>query len=331
MASNIIRAADLFCGAGGTSTGLLMAVKKMGFEADLLAINHWDIAIATHTRNHEKVRHLCQNLDKVDPAELIPGGRLDVLVASPECKHHSNARGGKPRSDQRRADAWLLSRWIEKLYVDNLLIENVREFVDWGPLGADGLPLERGKGEYFRLFVQLLEVTYRVEWKIINCADYGDPTTRERFFLMARRPRHKQIVWPEPTHASPIVLKQRLAQVEHLGLVQPYLVKFYGTGKAQSIKQPLGTVTANDRFGLVIPQLGAILDIRFRMLQPHELAAAMSFPKGYEFAGTREDKVAQIGNAVPVKTAQALVKALLSDRTKAKTPKPKKARAKLAA
>lgn len=103
------------------------------------------------------------------------------------------------------------------------------------------------------------------------------------------------------------------ANFEHLGLVEPYLVKFNGTGKANSVDEPLDTITGKDRFGLVIPQLGAILDIRFRMLQPHELAAAMSFPKSYSFAGTREDKVAQIGNAVPCRTAKALCKALLSD------------------
>jgi hypothetical protein len=115
--SKLIRGADLFCGAGGTSTGLLRAARTLGFNTELLAINHWDIAIATHQLNHERVKHLCQNLDKVDPLELIPGGRLDILVASPECTHHSNARGGKPRSDQKRADAWLLMRWLEKLYV----------------------------------------------------------------------------------------------------------------------------------------------------------------------------------------------------------------------
>jgi DNA (cytosine-5)-methyltransferase 1 len=212
MNRRLIRGGDLFCGAGGTSTGLIKAVKQLGYDYDLLAINHWDIAIATHQLNHEKVKHLCQNLDKVDPLELVPGGRLDILVASPECTHHSNARGGKPRSDQKRADAWLLMRWIEKLYIKNLLIENVKEFMNWGPLGANGQPLKRKRGEYFRLLINALEVNYNVEYDVLNCANYGDPTTRERFFLMARRKGHAMFSWPTQSHASPADLLKRKQQ-----------------------------------------------------------------------------------------------------------------------
>ncbi|HEX8287857.1 MAG TPA: DNA cytosine methyltransferase [Pyrinomonadaceae bacterium] len=94
-------------------------------------------------------------------------------------------------------------------------------------------------------------------------------------------------------------------------LVEPYLVRFKNNQDGQSIDDPLKTITTKDSYGLCIPQLGAILDIRFRMLQPHELAAAMSFPKTYYFAGNREQKVKQIGNAVPVKTAEALCRAVL--------------------
>jgi DNA (cytosine-5)-methyltransferase 1 len=137
----------------------------------------------------------------MNPTDVVPGGRLQLLVASPECTHHSRARGGKPVSDQKRADAWLLMRWIEKLYVENILIENVKEFVEWGPLTAKNRPDKRYKGEYFRQFVAALRINYNVEYRVLNCADYGDPTTRERFFLIARR-GHKKIVWPERTHAS---------------------------------------------------------------------------------------------------------------------------------
>jgi DNA (cytosine-5)-methyltransferase 1 len=96
------------------------------------------------------------------------------------------------------------------------------------------------------------------------------------------------------------------------GLVEPFLIKYYRTGTPQSIEAPMDTITARDRFGLVMPQHnGMALDIHFRMLQPHELAAAMSFPDGYKFAGNREARVKQIGNAVPVRTAAALCKAIL--------------------
>lgn len=206
-----ITAVDLFCGAGGTSSGLIQAVNSLGYDIKLTAINHWDVAIATHTKNHEDVEHHCQSIDTIDPSKIVPGGRLQLLVASPECTHHSRARGGKPVSDQKRADAWLLMRWIEKLYVENILIENVKEFQEWGPLTAKNRPDKRHKGAYFRQFVEALKINYNVEYRVLNCADYGDPTTRERFFLIARR-GHKKIVWPERSHASRKELAKRALQ-----------------------------------------------------------------------------------------------------------------------
>lgn len=199
--TKVVHAVDLFCGAGGTSSGLINAVNDLGYEIKLTAINHWDVAIATHSKNHEEVEHHCQSIDTIEPTKIVPGGRLQLLVASPECTHHSNARGGKPRSDQKRADAWLLMRWINNLYVENILIENVKEFESWGPLTAKGLPDKRYKGQYFQQFLAALRVNYNVEHRVLNCADYGDPTTRERLFILARR-GHKKIVWPSRTHAS---------------------------------------------------------------------------------------------------------------------------------
>jgi DNA (cytosine-5)-methyltransferase 1 len=96
-----------------------------------------------------------------------------------------------------------------------------------------------------------------------------------------------------------------------LGIAQPYLVKYNGTGGAMSVDEPLDTISTKDRYGLAIPELGAVLDIRFRMLQPHELSAAMGFPKTYVFTGTREARVKQIGNAVAVNQAKALCQAVL--------------------
>jgi len=206
-----VTAVDLFCGAGGTSSGLINAVNDLGYEIKLTAINHWDVAIATHTKNHETVDHHCQSIDTIDPIKIVPGGRLQLLVASPECTHHSNARGGKPRSDQKRADAWLLMRWINNLYIENILIENVKEFQTWGPLTAKGMPDKRYKGQYFDAFIAQLRINYTVEYRVLNCADYGDPTTRERLFILARR-GHKKIVWPSQTHASRKELAKRAIQ-----------------------------------------------------------------------------------------------------------------------
>lgn len=600
-----IKAADLFCGAGGTSTGLSKAAFELGLELDLLAINHWSVAIDTHSINHPYAEHLCESLDTVDPRKIIPGGRLKILIASPECTHHSNARGGKPMSDQSRASAWHVVRWAEAIYIENILIENVREFRDWGPIGANGRPLKRRKGETYRAFIAALKsLGYTVEDRILNAANYGDPTTRERLFILARR-GNKKIVWPEPTHSakgettlfgkvprwrpardiidwqlkgesifarkkplSPNTMKRIMAGLKKFGgkafvigqqsaaaprdveqpiptvagagaisfvepflmnmehstdasghdrrvhsvekpigtvtaqarhaliepyivmmngtaedqmkhsnrsvneplptvvganhlylaepylveyhggegserrtrsveepiptldtsnrfglvepflvgvggpqgaskprsvdepmntvlaenhtalveprlvaeitcncghtftgelseacpacgrrtdgtvtykpvepfiiptnhgddqrahsvdepmrtitsvdawaLIEPYLVKYYGTQQgAHSVDEPLDTIASRDKYGIVIPELNGLrLDIRFRMLQPHELARAMSFPADYQFTGNREQKVKQIGNAVPVNLAKALCRALLEN------------------
>src|SRR6185437_13061498 len=201
MSKRTIRAADLFCGAGGTSKGLLEACKRMGFELDLVAVNHWPVAIASHEANHPYARHECASLDQVDPRKLVPGGRLNLLVASPECTHHSNARGGRPMNDQSRSSAWIILRWAELLYIENILIENVKEFRSWGPLGANGRPLRSKRGEFYFAFMQALRAAgYTAEDRVLNAADFGDPTTRERLFIIARR-GNKKIIWPNPTHA----------------------------------------------------------------------------------------------------------------------------------
>lgn len=198
----IIRGADLFCGAGGTTTGLRIACDKLGYELDLVAVNHWDIAIATHTSNHPGARHMCASVDTVDPRLAVPGGRLDILWASPECTFFSVARGGKPVTDQGRASAWLILRWAELLYIDTILIENVKEFRDWCPVGVNGRPMKSRKGETFNAFIAALKsLGYRVEYKILNAANFGAATTRERLFIQARRGR-KPINWPAASHSK---------------------------------------------------------------------------------------------------------------------------------
>ncbi len=196
-----IFAADLFCGAGGTSSGLRDACNDLGLNLHLTAINHWDVAIATHSANHPDAEHLCESLDGVDPRKVIRGGKLRLLVASPECIHHSRARGGKPMSDQSRASAWHVLRWCEALQVQDVLVENVIEFREWGPLGANGLPLKRRKGETYQAFLNALRsLGYTVEDRVLCAADYGDPTSRKRLFIRARKGNRK-ITWPEPTHS----------------------------------------------------------------------------------------------------------------------------------
>lgn len=499
----MIRVADLFAGAGGMSTGCLLAAEARGERVELVAVNHWPVSVATHTANHPEARHYCAPVETLDPRVAIPSGKLDLLIAAPECTHHSTARGGKPINDQSRASAWHILRWIELLRVDHVLIENVAEFQTWGPLGTNGRPLKSKRGETFRAFVNALEsYGYRVEWKVLNAADFGAATTRKRLFIQARR--GKAVNWPKATHSKtggqtlfggtkrwraarevidftlpsqsiftrkkplkpatmrrileglrrfggpalepflvvlrnnqssasvdqplstictsgahhgiaepclvqlthgirtrsvedpmptivaghrgelgivepfilqpahgssggrgdsgrvhsvdvplgtqpasnrfalvePFVLQQQSGGVARpvsepvptvatdgaISLVEPFLSKYYGAGEGVSaIDVPVPTVTTRDRFALVQPVVdGYTLDIRFRMLQPAELAGAMSFPKSYVFTGNKGDQIRQIGNAVDCSMSRALCGAILDARGKA-APRGRKA------
>lgn len=195
--------ADLFCGAGGSSTGAERALRAMGRSSILVAVNHWAVAISTHTLNHPTARHHCTDLEHAKPLELVPEGRLDLLIASPTCTFHSRARGGKPVNDQQRMDPWHVVRWCTDLRVARLLIENVPEFVDWGPCSlTTGRPIPSRKGEYFRAWVDALKaIGFRIDYDVLCCADYGDPTTRNRFFAIGCSDRGK-LRWPNPTHAK---------------------------------------------------------------------------------------------------------------------------------
>lgn len=424
MTGRKLYAADLFCGGGGTSTGLAQAAAEMGLDLELLAINHDEVAVETHAANHPGAKHYCESLNNLDPSRLVRRGRLDLLVASPECTHFSMARGAKPCDQQSRAGAWHVLHWATRLRIENILIENVPAFKDWGPIGKNGRPLKAKKGATFRAFLTALRsLGYRVDVRTNVCAaDFGDATTRKRLFVVATR--GKAASWPAETHAKdpakasgamfdgdrapwraareiidfdrpsgsiferkkPLADKTlaRIAEglrrysgldipdfvlpqggggvARHVGqplptvhtdgaiahvrpfivprygegpkqrprthsveapmptipgtcqhhLVQPFLLKYYGTAVGQSVREPLDTITSKARFGLVqpsgIPLADGkhLLDIRYRMLAAPELAAAMSFPADYEWRGTQEQIVRQIGNAVPIRTAKAL-------------------------
>jgi len=193
--------ADLFCGAGGTSTGAVQAAESLGYRVDLTAVNHWERAVETHSANHPEARHYCASVDSLNPRHLFSDGKLDVLWASPECTHHSRARGGKPMLDQSRATAWCVTRWAEALLPSVVMVENVPEFLEWGPLGSNGKPIQANKRRTFLAWVETLRaIGYTVDWKILCAADYGDPTTRRRLFVQAVRGR-RRIVWPDATHS----------------------------------------------------------------------------------------------------------------------------------
>lgn len=402
---SILNIADLFCGAGGTSTGAIQAATRLGYTPRLTAVNHWDVAVATHTVNHPDAhhRHLCASVDSLNPRHLFSEGELNVLWASPECTHHSRARGGKPMQDQSRATAWCVTRWAEALRPPCVMVENVPEFEEWGPLDDDGKPIPGRKGETFHSWANTLRaIGYTVDWRVLCAADYGDPTTRRRLFVQAVR-GGRRIVWPEPTHVpekdmfgkpvwrsaaaavidwsipTPLIADRKrplapktmarireglrrygggpfIVAMEHKGrtvdaavplptvtcarggaMGVAYLlpqqscgvlrradepaptvstagaislvVEYYGNGQARPVTEPLPTVTCNDRFALVEVNESRI---GFRMLQPHELAAAQGFPRGYQFTGNKTEQVRQIGNAVPCGFSRALIAAHLT-------------------
>jgi DNA (cytosine-5)-methyltransferase 1 len=195
--------ADLFCGAGGASTGIKLACSELGIANRNYCVNHWDVAIATHSLNHPEDKHVCAPVETVIPNELVTGGKLDLLWASPSCTHHSRAKGGKPRSNQLRAQPNMILDWLDMLYVKRLIVENVWEFTEWGPLGYNGKPIKSKRGECFRAWIDgIRSRNYRVEWRRLNCADYGDATTRERFFLQAVKIGSGKIAWPDVKYAK---------------------------------------------------------------------------------------------------------------------------------
>lgn len=190
---------DNFAGGGGASTGIEIAI---GRSVDI-AINHDPAAIAMHRANHPTTEHYTEDVWKVDPVEACAGRPVALAWFSPDCKHHSKAKGGKPVSKHIRGLAWVAVRWAKKVHPRVIMLENVEEFMDWGRLDANSRPDPRYKGETFRRFIRQLERQgYHVAYRLLRACDYGAPTIRRRFFLIARCDG-QPIRWPEPTHGDP--------------------------------------------------------------------------------------------------------------------------------
>ena len=187
---------DSFAGGGGASTGIELATGRV---VDI-AINHDHDAILMHKTNHPHTTHYQASVWDVDPLEVTHGSPVGLLWASPDCKHFSKAKGGKPVEKKIRGLAWIVLRWAGTVRPRVINLENVEEFQTWGPV-RKGKPVEKLSGQTFHKWLGQLEALgYTVEWRELVAADYGAPTTRKRFFLIARRDG-RPIVWPEPTHA----------------------------------------------------------------------------------------------------------------------------------
>ena len=198
---------------GGASTGIEMAT---GISVDI-AINHDPEAIRMHKMNHPSTKHYCESVWDVDPIEACKGHPVALAWFSPDCKHFSKAKGGKPKDKNIRGLAWVALRWAGKVRPKVIMLENVEEFKTWGPLNRSHRPIKAKQGVTFRKFVSQLEALgYRVEFRELVAADYGAPTMRKRFFLIARCDG-KPIVWPEPTHGPAD------SEAVKAGLLKPYL------------------------------------------------------------------------------------------------------------
>lgn len=467
---------DNFAGGGGASTGIEMAI---GHSVDI-AINHDPDAIAMHKANHPSAKHYCENVWSVDPVEACAGNPVALAWFSPDCTHFSRAKGGKPVDKNIRGLAWVTVRWAALVRPKVIMLENVPEIRTWGPLGEDSKPDKAHAGETFDGFIKALTtgidkthpafaemcsaleiapdsalankisagLGYDLEYRVLKSCDYGAPTTRTRFYLIARcdgRP----IVWAESTHApkdseavklglklpyrtaaecidwsipaqSIFERKKPLAEntmrriargiqkfvidnhepfiipvmtqdtsnryalsVAHImknygggyngagsaadaplgtitakdhnslvtayimtmrnnmdgqhideplttiscsgahhAEVQAFLVKYFSTGAAKSVNEPLDTVTTRDRFALVTihGERYVITDIKMRMLQPRELFDAQGFPHdymidrdadGHPYAKSKQ--TARCGNAVTPQVPAALVRANLPE------------------
>lgn len=188
-----------FAGGGGSCTGIAAALGR----APDIAINHDAWALAVHAANHPATLHLSKNIWQVDPHEAVKNRPVGLAWFSPDCKHFSKAKGGRPVKRSIRDLAWVVVLWAKRARPRVIMLENVEEFRDWGPVSADGQPDKARKGETFARWVgELQRLGYRVEWRELVACDYGAPTTRKRLYLIARRDG-KPIVWPAPTHGRP--------------------------------------------------------------------------------------------------------------------------------
>lgn len=204
---------DNFAGGGGASMGIELG---LGRPVDI-AINHDIDAIRMHEVNHPHTRHFCESVWDVDPVEVTQGRKVGLAWFSPDCKHFSKARGAVPVSKKIRGLAWVALKWAATVKPRVIMLENVEEFVTWGPVRVDEegncYPCPKRKGQTFQAFKNALaRHGYQVEHRELRACDYGAPTSRKRFFLIARCDG-QPIVWPAPTHGKGLLPYRTAADI----------------------------------------------------------------------------------------------------------------------
>lgn len=193
---------DLYAGGGGEHTGIINAFRSRGIDPIHIAVNHWNLAIETLKKNHPDAREYEVRVESLDPTKVVPGRRVNLLWASPSCVFHSRAGGGRSKDDQDRTQPFAILDWLNQLYVERLIVENVTELEKWGPLNSKGKVIKSKKGITFNAWIAAIRsLGYTVDWRVLNCADFGVPQARERLFVQAVRGKAK-ISWPNPTHSK---------------------------------------------------------------------------------------------------------------------------------
>jgi DNA (cytosine-5)-methyltransferase 1 len=235
--------ADLFAGGGGASEGIRQALGR----CPDIAVNHNADAILMHEANHPSTAHYCEDVFLVNPKKVTKGQPVGLAWFSPDCKHFSKAKGGKPVSKKIRGLAWDAVRWARTVAPRVIILENVEEFQDWGPISKTGMPIKKKKGITFKRWVGCLKAAgYVVEWRELRACDFGAPTIRKRLFVIARRDG-RPIVWPKPTHGKGKGLKPFRTAADcidwsNLGH-SIFLTK--EEGKKVGVKRPLAPATLN--------------------------------------------------------------------------------------
>ncbi len=314
-----VQTLDLFCGGGGSSWG----ARSAGAEI-VCGVDSWDLAIAAYSRNFPEARAVqLQMTERSGPEAIAPVGRIDLLLASPECTNHTCARGNKPRSEDSRLTARYVVNFAEGLKPRWIIIENVVHMRSWSG--------------YTRLIDDLQGLGYRTKPIILDAARFGVPQSRRRVFILCDRERDPPAsipmrpgrartaasvldppgTWPSAPlrkvgRAAP-TLERAGRAIRELGPGQPFMIVYYGSdgsGGWQPLDRPLRTLTTLDRFGLVtwereVPML--------RMLQVPELTRAMGFDSTYNLdgVGTRRDRIKILGNGVAPPVMAAVVRALV--------------------
>lgn len=300
---------DNFAGGGGASTGIELA---LGRRVDV-AINHDPQAVAMHRANHPETRHYCESVWEIDPREVTQGRPVGLVWLSPDCKHFSKAKGGKPVEKKIRGLAWVALRWAAVARPRVIMLENVEEFVTWGPLaeGPDGKmrPCPKRKGREFGAFTNALRSQgYAVEWRELRACDYGAPTIRKRLFLIARRDG-LPIVWPAPTHGDP---KSEAVKRKRL---KPWRTA------AECIDW---TIPCPSIFERERPLADATLRRIAKGIMRYVVEATEPFIVGTAFKNTRASRHFEISAPVRTITAQneyALVAPVLTEHANASTPR----------